>query len=515
VARVDTRAKRQRGLIDRLPSGSLRVRVYAGIDPVTRKRHYLSETVPPASTERETLREAERVRTRLVNQVDERRNPRTRATMGELLDRWLDVVKIEPKTRQGYIAKIEKHIRPVLGQTQVARIDAEVIDSLYAQLRACKEHCGGRRFIEHRTANGHVCDEHKGTACRPPRPHSCPACRRTCRPHECRPLADGSIRVVHSIVKGALNRAVRWNWIAINPIAFVEPPPVPPPDPSPPSAEEAARIINEAWKDPDWGTLVWLAMILGPRRGELCALRWQHLDLDRGVTTVNRSIGQLAGQIWEKDTKTHQRRRLSLDEYTVEILKEHHERCESRASLIGAALSRQTFVFSLSPDGSTPMRPNTVTQRYGRMVKRLGIDTHLHALRHYSATELVAAGVDLRTVAGRLGHGGGGATTLRVYSAFVPASDKKAAPTLVARMPLQALTQAQPENRPPSPYEVIAQQLRAEIENGSRPSGSHLPSMTELAAEHGVSFGTAQRAVTQLKAAGLIDIVRGHRATVR
>src|SRR4051794_13467251 len=41
-----------------------------------------------------------------------------------------------------------------------------------------------------------------------------------------------------------------------------------------------------------------------------------------------------------------------------------------------------------------------------------------HALRHYSATELLAAGVDLRTVAGRLGHGGGGATTLRVYAAW-------------------------------------------------------------------------------------------------
>ena len=47
--------------------------------------------------------------------------------------------------------------------------------------------------------------------------------------------------------------------------------------------------------------------------------------------------------------------------------------------------------------------PDTVTQRYGRLVKRLGFDTHLHSLRHYSATELIAAGVDIRTVAGRLG----------------------------------------------------------------------------------------------------------------
>ena len=51
--------KRQRGEIETLPSGSLRVRVYAGIDPVTRKRHYLTEIIPAgprATKEAETRR---------------------------------------------------------------------------------------------------------------------------------------------------------------------------------------------------------------------------------------------------------------------------------------------------------------------------------------------------------------------------------------------------------------------------------------------------------------------------
>jgi integrase len=56
-------------------------------------------------------------------------------------------------------------------------------------------------------------------------------------------------------------------------------------------------------------------------------------------------------------------------------------------------------------------------------------------IRHYSATELLSGGVDLRTVAGRLGHGGGGATTLRVYAAWVAASDRKAAELLGSRLP--------------------------------------------------------------------------------
>ena len=63
---------RNRGEVEQLPSGALRVRVYAGIDPVSKRKHYLVETVPAGPS---AARDAERVRTRLLNQVDERRNP--------------------------------------------------------------------------------------------------------------------------------------------------------------------------------------------------------------------------------------------------------------------------------------------------------------------------------------------------------------------------------------------------------------------------------------------------------
>ena len=39
------------------------------------------------------------------------------------------------------------------------------------------------------------------------------------------------------------------------------------------------------------------------------------------------------------------------------------------------------------------LHPDTVTQRYGRLARRVGVDTHLHCLRHYSATELKVSGV--------------------------------------------------------------------------------------------------------------------------
>jgi integrase len=87
--------------------------------------------------------------------------------------------------------------------------------------------------------------------------------------------------------------------------------------------------------DPDWGMFVWLTMTTGVRRGELCALRWSHVDLLTGALTVERAIAQDGRYREEKDTKTHQQRRVALDPETAVLLGEHRERCRSRAEAIG------------------------------------------------------------------------------------------------------------------------------------------------------------------------------------
>ncbi len=84
------------------------------------------------------------------------------------------------------------------------------------------------------------------------------------------------------------------------------------------------------------------------------------------------------------ELKTHQRRRIALDTETVGALREHRRRCEARAASLGIQLRPDGFVFSDSPDGSTFKTPSAVTHRYERLADRLGIDTTLHKLRHYS-----------------------------------------------------------------------------------------------------------------------------------
>ena len=108
-----------------------------------------------------------------------------------------------------------------------------MLDSFYADLRRCRDHCTGKKGIDHRTIQGHDCDER-------------------CRPHVCRPLSASANRQIHFILSGAFKRAVRWHWVAVNPVGLGEPPPAPKPNPEPPTTDEAARIVSEAWRDPDW-----------------------------------------------------------------------------------------------------------------------------------------------------------------------------------------------------------------------------------------------------------------------
>jgi integrase len=116
----------------------------------------------------------------------------------------------------------------------------------------------------------------------------------------------------------------------------------------------------------------------------------------------------------------------------------------------------------------------------------------------------------VRTVAGRLGHGSGGATTLKVYAAWVSEADRRAAEAMAGIMPSPIAAPTPPRG----PYAVIAAELREQIDSGALRPGDHLPTLVELAMRHGVSEATAHRAVEVLRQAGLVEVSRGRRAIV-
>jgi integrase len=68
-----------------------------------------------------------------------------------------------------------------------------------------------------------------------------------------------------------------------------------------------------------------------------------------------------------------------------------------------------------------------VTHQIAAAAAAAGVDLDIKGGRHYTASQLLAGGFDLRNTAARLGHSGGRATTLRHYADPVPEVDRRAA----------------------------------------------------------------------------------------
>lgn len=244
MSSVATR-RRPRGHIETLPSGSFRAVVYTGADPLTGRGHQLKET-------HRTRADAEKALTRMQHQVDTRQAPKSAITLGEAIAQWLEVTDLEETTRDRYEDLIRLYVTPRLGAMQSGRLDVELLERLYAQPEKCRDLCGGR----------------------PPKGHTC------------RPLSSSTTRKIHYIIRGALGLAVRWNYLGVNVAELAGAPSPAKTKPDPPSATEAVAILEEAWRDPEWGLLIWLTMVTGCRRGELCALRWSDVDVDLTWLTV-------------------------------------------------------------------------------------------------------------------------------------------------------------------------------------------------------------------------------------
>ena len=97
-------------------------------------------------------------------------------------------------------------------------------------------------------------------------------------------------------------------------------------------------------------------------------------------------------------------------------------------------LAADGYVFSSDGYGEQPWPPDTVTYWFRRVSAAAGVDCTLRSLRHYNATQMLAAGIDLRTAAGRLGHAGGGSMTLKVYAHRTRPADQRAAELLASEL---------------------------------------------------------------------------------
>jgi integrase len=208
-------------------------------------------------------------------------------------------------------------------------------------------------------------------------------------------------------------------------------------DASPPSVRNALIVtpdleqVNALYRaardlDPVLGTAVALAALTGARRGELAALKWSDMDVAGGRVAISRSVGVVEGVTYEGDTKTHAHRVVALDEVGVTVLRDRWLEMVDLSTRAGSPLVEDPYVLSYNANGAAPVNPDTLTHKFATIAKASGIKCHLHSLRHFSVTTLIAAGVDVRTVAERHGHAQA-TMTLNRYSHALPERDREAA----------------------------------------------------------------------------------------
>ena len=167
------------------------------------------------------------------------------------------------------------------------------------------------------------------------------------------------------------------------------------------------------------------------------ALRWSDFDLERCTVRIWNAVVMGDGDkpVLRHGTKTGGERTLSLEPWTLERLAAYKAWCADQATKVGARLPEDGFLFARQPDGVEPMSPDLLSSIYQKARKAVGLESlRLHDLRHYHATALLTAGVDVATVAGRLGHATGGRMTLEVYAHYIEPADRRAAEVVVRQL---------------------------------------------------------------------------------
>ena len=280
----------------------------------------------------------------------------TKLTVGDLCDAWLPVKakQVKPSTIKTYEDHVAHQIKPTLGNVRLAKLTPAVIDAAYAKMRQAD---GGE-------------------------------------------LSATSKQHVHRTLHVALTYALRKGLLAVNPADQAE---------KPKRAAVEMNVLDEAETMaflthpevvgdrlfPAFFTLVHT----GVRRGELCGLRWDDVDLDAGVITIRRSRASVRLRGARSQLQSQGSPRVvGVDPSVVEVLRDwKHAQKEERLAF-GPGYVSSGYIFT-NRDG-TAIHPQALSDTFDAAVKRSGARrVRLHDLRHGHASSLLRAGVPVHVVA--------------------------------------------------------------------------------------------------------------------
>ena len=167
-----------------------------------------------------------------------------------------------------------------------------------------------------------------------------------------------------------------------------------------------------------------MAIITGMRKGEIIALRWPDVDLERRVLLVLRTVDYIHGYGYvENEPKTQAGKRLiNLPEFFIERLKQHRVKQEEFRLQVGEAWKDRDLVFTDLTGGY--LNPNHVLTMFKRILEKVDLPhMHFHDLRHSAATILISMGINPKVIQELLGHSDI-SITLGIYGHLFPSMQK-------------------------------------------------------------------------------------------
>ena len=306
----------------------------------------------------DTKKEAQRYLTEKVNELNKGLyiEP-TKITVAEGLSQWLETAvkpNLEPTTIRGYSVNVDRHIVPYIGNVELQKLTALMIQNLYGELKT------------------------KG-------------------------LSPRSIKYVHTNLRAALQYLYKMRYISLNPADFATPPKQIKAKSDFYTEDEVLELL-EAAKGNDIYMQILLAVGLGLRRGEVLALQWADVDFKTSSLTVQRNLVDVNGERIIGDPKTEAgKRTVSVPPYILKALSEHRISQNDIRFKMDGCYENNNLVCCRT-DG-TYWNTGTFSKRFGNFLKQNNFrHIRYHDLRHTNASLMLKYKVPTKVISENLGH---------------------------------------------------------------------------------------------------------------
>ena len=279
-------------------------------------------------------------------------------TLGEWLERWLNEYKkpiLRPSTYTGYSKDIANHILPYLGSKRITQLKTAEIQKHY------------NRLLE----SGRIQDNGKGKG-----------------------LSNATVRGIHMILREALDSAVREGLIPKNPADGTSPPKIYRNEKQVLTKDQLETFMKLIENDEAWYDFFYTEIITGMREGEICGLRWEDFDEEKGTLRVARSVDFVHKELIIGETKTEDgKRTIYLPDSLWRLLTERKMK----------SFSEWIFPNLLKPEW--PLNPSRAYRQLKKLLEIGGLPSiRFHDLRHTFTSHAANSGIAPKTLSEIVGH---------------------------------------------------------------------------------------------------------------